>query len=194
MNPEKTGNIIKQARIKKGLTQKQLADAIAVTDKAVCKWETGHGCPDITLLSQLSKVLEIDIQSILQGEIVRNRSIAGNMNRVKFYRCPGCGNLITSVKEIEISCCGNKLNFAEARTTTEEKYQPIIKEFDGQYSVSFNHPMTKEDYIANVITVQYDKILVINLFAQQEAIVTLPQIGGLRIFVLNNKSELFVVQ
>lgn len=194
MNPEKTGNIIKQARIKKGLTQKQLADAIAVTDKAVCKWETGHGCPDITLLSQLSKVLEIDIQSILQGEIVRNRSIAGNMNRVKFYRCPTCGNLITSVKEIEISCCGNKLNFAEARTTTEEKYQPIIKEFDGQYSVSFNHPMTKEDYIANVITVQYDKILVINLFAQQEAIVTLPRIGGVRIFVMNNKNELFIVQ
>lgn len=115
------------------------------------------------------------------------------MKRVKFYRCPTCGNLVTSFKEIEMSCCGNKLIFAESRTTSEEKYNPVIKEFDGQYFVSFNHPMTKEDYIAHVITVQYDRILVINLFAQQEAIVTLPQIGGVKMFLMTNKGELFNV-
>lgn len=194
MNPEKTGQIIKNARIKKGMTQKQLAEAIAVTDKAVCKWETGHGCPDITLLSQLSKVLEIDIQSILRGEFVRNKSIAGNMNRIKFYRCPTCGNLITSVKEIEISCCGNKLPFAEAHQSDDARYIPIIKEFDGQYSVSFNHPMTKDDYIAHIITVQYDKILVVNLFAEQEAVVTLPQVSGLHMFLITSRDGLITVQ
>lgn len=193
MNPEKTGLIIKNARLKKGLTQKQLADAISVTDKAVCKWETGRGCPDITLLSQLSRILEIDIQSILRGELVKNKSIAGNMNRIKFYRCPTCGNLVTSVKEIEISCCGNKLPFAEAHKSNDEKYTPIIKEFDGQYSVSFNHPMTKDDYIANIITVQYDKILVINLFAEQEAVVTLPQIEGLRMFLITSRDGLIAL-
>ncbi|MCQ2592541.1 MAG: helix-turn-helix domain-containing protein [Treponema sp.] len=193
MNAEKTGAIIKEARIKKGLTQKQLAEAISVTDKAVCKWETGHGCPDITLLSQLSKVLEIDIQSILRGAIVKSPDIAGNMNRVQFYRCPTCGNLVTSVKKIEISCCGNKLVAVEARRSDEKKYIPIISEFDGQFSVRFDHPMTKEDYIANVITVQYDKIMVINLFAEQEAIVTLPQIGGLRIFLITSKDGLIAV-
>lgn len=194
MNPEKTGQIIKNARIKKGLTQKQLAEAISVTDKAVCKWEKGHGCPDITLLSQLSKVLEIDIQSILRGELIQNKSIAGNMNRIKFYRCPTCGNLITSVKEIEISCCGNKLAFAEAHQTNDAKYIPIIKDFDGQYSVSFNHPMTKDDYIAHIITVQYDKIMVVNLFAEQEAVVTLPQIAGLHMFLITSRDGLITVQ
>lgn len=193
MNPEKTGLIIKNARIKKGLTQKQLADAISVTDKAVCKWETGRGCPDITLLSQLSRILETDIQSILRGELVKNKSIAGNMNRIKFYRCPTCGNLVTSVKEIEISYCGNKLPFAEAHKSNDAKYTPIIKEFDGQYSVSFNHPMTKDDYIANIITVQYDKILVINLFAEQEAVVTLPQIEGLRMFLITSRDGLIAL-
>ena len=193
MNAEKTGSLIKAARIKKGLTQKQLAEAISVTDKAVCKWETGHGCPDITLLSQLSKVLEIDIQSILRGSIVKSPDIAGNMNRVKFYRCPTCGNLVTSVKEIEISCCGNKLVAVEARRSDEKKYVPIISEFDGQFSVKFDHPMTKEDYIANIITVQYDKIMVINIFAEQEAIVTLPQIGGLRLFLITSKDGLIAV-
>lgn len=193
MNAEKTGKIIYEARTKKGMTQKELADAIAVTDKAVCKWEKGHGCPDITLLSQLSKVLEIDIQSILRGELVKNRSIAGNMNRLKFYRCPTCGNLVTSVKEIEISCCGNKLQSMEARQTDDPKYQPIISEFDGRYLVSFKHPMTKDEYIANLITVQYDKLMVTNLFAEQEAVVTLPQIGGVRMFVITSKGELFAL-
>lgn len=193
MNPEKTGAIIKAARVKKGWTQKQLAEAISVTDKAVCKWETGHGCPDITLLAQLSKVLEIDIQSILRGELIKSPDIAENMNRVKFYRCPTCGNLVTSVKEIEISCCGNKLISVEARRSDEKKYIPVISEFDGQFSVKFEHPMTKDDYIANVIAVQYDKILVINLFAEQEAIVTLPQIGGLRIFLITSKDGLIAV-
>lgn len=193
MNAEKTGKIIYEARKKKGLTQKELAEAISVTDKAVCKWEKGHGCPDITLLSQLSKILEIDIQSILRGELVKNRSIAGNMNRLKFYRCPSCGNLITSVKEVEISCCGNKLNYVKACQTQDPKYQPIISEFDGRYLISFNHPMTKDDYIANLITVQYDRLIVTNLFAEQEAVVTLPQIGGLRMFVITNKGELFAL-
>ncbi|MCI5665436.1 MAG: hypothetical protein MR353_01550, partial [Spirochaetia bacterium] len=60
-------------------------------------------------------------------------------------------------------------------------------------SVRFDHPMTKDDFIANIITVQYDKIMVINLFAEQEAIVTLPQIKGLRIFLITSKDGLIVL-
>ncbi|MDD7768659.1 MAG: hypothetical protein PT936_07385, partial [Treponema sp.] len=123
----------------------------------------------------------------------KSPDIAGNMNRIKFYRCPTCGNLVTSVKEIEISCCGNKLIAVEAKSSEEKKYVPIISEFDGQFSVRFDHPMTKDDFIANIITVQYDKIMVINLFAEQEAIVTLPQIKGLRIFLITSKDGLIVL-
>lgn len=193
MNAEKTGKLIYEARIKKGMTQKELADAIFVTDKAVCKWEKGHGCPDITLLSQLSKVLEIDIQSILRGELADNIITAGNMKRIKFYRCPSCGNLITSFNEIEISCCGNKLNSLKVQQTQNSEYQPVISEFDGSYLVSFKHPMTKEEYISNVITIQYDKVMVTNLFAEQEASVILPQIGGIKMYLVNSKGELFEI-
>ena len=75
MNAEKTGNLIRSLRIKKGLTQKELAQMICVTDKAVCKWENGHGCPNITLISQLSKVLEVDIQSILQDFCIKIKKL-----------------------------------------------------------------------------------------------------------------------
>ena len=84
MNAEKTGNLIRSLRIKKGLTQKELAQMICVTDKAVCKWEKGRGCPNITLISQLSKVLEVDIQSILRGKMYKNQKIGENMNHLKF--------------------------------------------------------------------------------------------------------------
>ena len=193
MNAEKTGNLIRSLRIKKGLTQKELAEMICVTDKAVCKWEKGRGCPNITLISQLSKVLEVDIQSILQGYLDKNKKIGENMNHLKFYKCPTCGNLVTSIKSVELSCCGNKLSPVSAQTRSEPEYQPVIQEFDGQYSIKFNHPMTKSDYISQVIVVRYDQIMTVNLYAESEAIITIPQVRGIRLFVITNKSELIAV-
>ena len=193
MNAEKTGNLIRSLRIKKGLTQKELAHMICVTDKAVCKWEKGRGCPNITLISQLSKVLEVDIQSILQGYLDKNKKIGENMNHLKFYKCPTCGNLVTSIKSVELSCCGNKLSPVSAQTSSNPKYQPVIQEFDGQYSIKFNHPMTKSDYISQVIVVRYDQIMTVNLYAESEAIITIPQVRGIRLFLITNKSELIVV-
>ena len=193
MNAEKTGSLIRSLRIKKGLTQKELAHMICVTDKAVCKWEKGRGCPNITLISQLSKVLEVDIQSILQGYLDKNKKIGENMNHLKFYKCPTCGNLVTSIKSVELSCCGNKLSPVSAQTRSEPEYQPVIQEFDGQYSIKFNHPMTKSDYISQVIVVRYDQIMTVNLYAESEAIITIPQVRGIRLFVITNKSELITV-
>ncbi|MCI6592116.1 MAG: helix-turn-helix domain-containing protein [Spirochaetia bacterium] len=193
MNAEKTGSLIRSLRIKKGLTQKELAQMICVTDKAVCKWEKGRGCPNITLISQLSKVLEVDIQSILQGYLDKNKKIGENMNHLKFYKCPTCGNLVTSIKSVELSCCGNKLSPVSAQTRSEPEYQPVIQEFDGQYSIKFNHPMTKSDYISQVIVVRYDQIMTVNLYAESEAIITIPQVRGIRLFVITNKSELIAV-
>ena len=193
MNAEKTGNLIRSLRIKKGLTQKELAQMICVTDKAVCKWEKGRGCPNITLISQLSKVLEVDIQSILQGYLDKNKKIGENMNHLKFCKCPTCGNLVTSIKSVELSCCGNKLSPVSAQTRSDPEYQPVIQEFDGQYSIKFNHPMTKSNYISQVIVVRYDQIMTVNLYAESEAIITIPQVRGIRLFVITNKSELIAV-
>ena len=193
MNAEKTGSLIRSLRIKKGLTQKELAHMICVTDKAVCKWEKGRGCPNITLISQLSKVLEVDFQSILQGYLDKNKKIGENMNHLKFYKCPTCGNLVTSIKSVELSCCGNKLSPVSAQTRSDPEYQPVIQEFDGQYSIKFNHPMTKSNYISQVIVVRYDQIMTVNLYAESEAIITIPQVRGIRLFLITNKSELIAV-
>lgn len=69
LNSQHIGNLIKSQRKRADLTQNELADRIGVSKKAVSKWEQGRGIPDISLLYQLSKVLDMDIESILAGNL-----------------------------------------------------------------------------------------------------------------------------
>lgn len=68
MDKERTGQLITELRKEKGMTQKQLADALYVTDKAVSKWERGLSFPDISMLEPISEVLGISVMEILAGE------------------------------------------------------------------------------------------------------------------------------
>ncbi len=68
MDNQKTGNLIKEIRKEKGLTQKQLADILHITDRAVSKWERGLSAPDISLLEPLAQVLDITVMEIISGE------------------------------------------------------------------------------------------------------------------------------
>lgn len=68
MDNEKFGQFISEARKGKGLTQKELAKTLNVTDKAVSKWERGKSYPDISLLEPLGEALEVSIVELLKGE------------------------------------------------------------------------------------------------------------------------------
>lgn len=61
----KTGSIIAELRREAGYTQKTLAEALNVTDKAVSKWERGICLPDVSLLPKLSLLLDADIDLLL---------------------------------------------------------------------------------------------------------------------------------
>ena len=61
------GAFVSQLRKERGLTQRELADRLHVTDKAVSKWETGKGFPDLKLLEPLAQVLEVSLVELLQG-------------------------------------------------------------------------------------------------------------------------------
>ncbi len=69
MDAQRTGKIINYLRSKKGLTQKELATQINVSDKTVSKWERGDGCPDIGTLPALAEALGTDVDSLLKGEL-----------------------------------------------------------------------------------------------------------------------------
>lgn len=68
INKEKFGKLIAEYRKKKGYTQKELAERLLVSNKAVSKWETGNSLPDISLLIPISEALEIKISELLQAE------------------------------------------------------------------------------------------------------------------------------
>lgn len=68
MDAEKTGKFIRTIRIEKNLTQKELAEKLNCTDKAISRWETGKGIPDISMLIPLSDALGVSVNEILNGE------------------------------------------------------------------------------------------------------------------------------
>lgn len=68
MDNERIGTFIKDLRKEKGMTQKELADALHITDRAVSKWERGLNAPDIALLEPLSELLEVSVGELIRGE------------------------------------------------------------------------------------------------------------------------------
>ena len=68
MELKKIGMFIASSQKEKNMTQKELADRIGVTDKAVSRWETGRGFPDVSILKSLSEVLGMSITEIVNGE------------------------------------------------------------------------------------------------------------------------------
>ena len=70
MEPTRIGRFIAERRKALGLTQRQLAEQLLVSDKAVSKWETGRGLPDVLLMPPLCAALGITVNDLLSGERV----------------------------------------------------------------------------------------------------------------------------
>lgn len=81
MNSYITGSTVKRLREAKGMTQAVLAEKLCVSSKAVSKWETGKGLPDITLVEPLAKALGVSVMELMSGDTVTNKNKAGNMLR-----------------------------------------------------------------------------------------------------------------
>ena len=75
-------------RKERNMTQLQLAEILHISDKTVSKWERGQGCPDISLLVDLSCVLGVDMEKLLSGRLEANEERGGNMKKLNFYVCP----------------------------------------------------------------------------------------------------------
>ncbi|MDE6110317.1 MAG: helix-turn-helix transcriptional regulator, partial [Eubacterium sp.] len=75
MNNIKSGLFIKEKRNKKNLTQKELAELLNCTDKAISRWETGKGFPEVSFLIPLSEALDVSVNEIILGESIKNEQI-----------------------------------------------------------------------------------------------------------------------
>ena len=173
MDCNKVGKLILDLRKEKKMTQKQLADAMNISDKTISKWERGLGCPDVSLLNELSQVLNVNIEKILLGDLEPNNTDGGNMKKIKFYMCPNCGNVITATGEAEISCCGRKMTALVPKPADDEHYLNV-ETIENDYYITFPHEMKKEHFISFVAYVTYDKVLLVRLYPEQGSEVRIP--------------------
>ena len=68
MNQQKIGIFLKELRKQKGLTQKQFAEIVNVSNRTVSRWENGNNLPDLDILIEISDYYEIDLRELLDGE------------------------------------------------------------------------------------------------------------------------------
>lgn len=192
MNQYVTGAVIKELREKNHMTQAELAERLGVSDKAISKWETAKGYPDISLLEPLASVLGVSVTELISGNAVSNVNVSANMLRSKFYVCPVCGNVIHSMGEAVIHCHGILLTPCQAEET-DENHMIFIERVEDEYYVRIDHDMTKQHYISFVAAISSDKIQMVKLYPEGNAEARVKINGVKKILFYCNRDGLFSI-
>ncbi|WP_155832714.1 helix-turn-helix domain-containing protein [Butyrivibrio sp. AE3006] len=114
MDLVKIGRYIAGKRKELGMTQKQLAEKLGMSDKSVSKWERGVCLPDVSVYSELCGVLGISINEFIAGEDLSQETIVqkseenimgvatDSKNKQKFLKRTICVLLIVSILALSI--------------------------------------------------------------------------------------------
>ena len=189
MNTYVTGAVIKRLRENKELTQAELAQILGVSSKAVSKWETGKGLPDISLIEPLSRALSVSVMELMSGDAVVNKNVSSNILRSKFYVCPVCGNVIRAMGDAAISCCGISLP-PQSVEEIDGEHAVNIEKIEDESFVTINHDMTKEHFISFVAYLTYDRVQFVKLYPEGNAETRLNIRGGGYLYIYCNKHGL----
>lgn len=184
-----TGATIKRLREAKGITQTRLAEQIGVSDKAVSKWETAKGLPDITLIEPLAKALGVSVMELMSGDTVINKNISSNILRSKFYVCPVCGNVIRTTGDTVISCCGITLPPLEAEDV-DEAHGVTVEKVEDEHFITVNHEMTKTHFISFIAYLTSDRVQFVKFYPEGNAETRLQLRGRGYLYIYCNKHGL----
>ncbi|MBR5441610.1 MAG: helix-turn-helix domain-containing protein [Clostridia bacterium] len=184
-----TGGAIKRLRENKGITQQQLAEKIGVSSKAVSKWETAKGLPDITLIEPLAGALGVSVAELMSGERVVNSNVSANMLRARLYVCPVCGNVIHSMGEAVISCCGINLPPLDAEECDDE-HNISVERVEDEHFITVNHEMTKSHFISFIAYATTDRLQLVKLYPEGNAETRLQLRGRGYLYIYCNKHGL----
>lgn len=171
------------------MTQMDLAGRVGVTDKAVSKWETGKGLPDITLLQPLAAALDTSVAELMNGRQIVNKNRGANLLRTKFYVCPLCGNIIYTLGETAISCCGITLPPLEGEPFDGD-HSLTIEDVENEHFLTLHHPMTKDHFISFLAFVTCDRIQFVKLYPEGSSATRLQLRGRGIVYAFCNKHGL----
>lgn len=161
------GDMIKELRERKHMTQAELAGILSVSPKTVSKWETKRGYPDIVILEDLARALDVSVPELLSGVLTVNRNRSADVRRSKICVYPVCGNVIWSVGEAVVSCCGNMLLPGECEEE-EGEHVLTVETVEDEYLITSSHPMDKKHYISFVLIVYNDSVNFVKLYPESD--------------------------
>lgn len=190
MDCQKMGSLIRAFRLQLGLTQKQLADRMNLSDKTVSKWERGLGAPDVSLLRELSAILGVSLRELLAGELTENDFVGGNMKNTKYYVCPVCGSITACTGNAAVSCCGRSLEPLEAKKADLEQ-QLLVEQVEDEWYIQASHPMEKEDYISFIAFATGDRLELVKQYPEWEIQTRIPRRGHGKLLWYSTSKGLF---
>ena len=136
LDREKIGAFLVQLRKERGLTQRELAERLYVSDKTVSKWERAQGLPDIALLRPLAQCLGVSVTELLQGERLPRdaalapaeveRLVGGALELSEEGPRPGLRHLPAYLASALAACLEVGLLLAQGRTLTELKDSVLL--------------------------------------------------------------------
>ncbi|MGN0458923.1 MAG: helix-turn-helix domain-containing protein [Eubacterium sp.] len=190
MNQYVTGAFIKKLREERKMTQAQLAQRLYISEKAVSKWETGKGFPDISLIDSLADALSVSVIELVSGNDIKNVNRSFNMKKVKLYVCPICSNIIWSTGDAVVSCCGVTLPALEAEDADDE-HSINIESVEDEYYVTLSHEMTKSHYISFIANVNDSGCEIVKLYPESDAEARFKKRRACKLYYYCNKHGLF---
>ena len=185
-----TGATIKALREQYRMTQADLAEQLCVSDKAVSKWETGRGFPDVSLLEPLGKALRVSVPELLCGQTIVNQNRSANMLKSLFYVCPVCGNALFARGDAMISCCGIQLPALEAEEPDAAHSMEIQRPEDELFVFS-DHRMSKDHYLSFIAYMTPDRCEIKALYPEGNAEAGFFSRGAGRLYYYCNQHGLF---
>ena len=193
MNSYITAKTIKNLRERAGFTQSQLAEKLSVSNKAVSKWETGRGYPDISLIKELASVLSVSVNELLSGNTAENKNASANMKKTLFYVCPVCGNIITSTGEASVSCHGIDLP-PILPDECDGNHSINVETIEDEYYVTLSHEMSKEHYISFIAGLSDNGVEIIKLYPEGASEARIKKGRTEAIFAFCNRHGLFKIK
>ena len=190
MDHTKIGGGFRRLSQERGMTQRQLAERMGISDKTVSKWERGMGCPDLSLLPDLSDIFHVGLDQLLTGELDAREALGGNMKRTAFYICPDCGNVVAAMADAAVSCCGKRLEASQPQKAEGED-RLTVETVENDLFITSDHPMSKDHYITFAALLTGDSLILRKQYPEWGLQVRLPAVGHGRLLWYCSRHGLF---
>ena len=151
MTSKECGNFISELRKEKKLTQKELAEKINVSDKAVSRWETGKGYPDVTSLVSLSEYFDVSVNELLAGKRLTVEDIKETADE----------NLISVFEQVQKNKKQQNLQVAVYTSVLIVVLLPVLIIIGKELFVSMTTQIQAENIISAVISTVVGIVLLI---------------------------------